>query len=223
MDLVATSFAWPLRGAWGRRWAIGALCILLLPVAFVPLLGYSIMATRSAAADPSREPPAWALSRRLITDGLAIGFLLALLSAPFALALNPLATVFDAARLWNVEDRALSHVYAVVAALFVLALPWGLLHLLVVPHATRRFATSGRFADLFDFAATYRALRRDFPTWNLVAAAMVTAWTLGIAWVALICVGALAGVFYAILVSAYACAALKEETAPFKGADPSAR
>lgn len=222
MDLVATSFAWPFRGAWGRRWATGVLCVLLLPVAFVPLLGYAIAATRSAAADPSRPPPAWSLSRRLIGDGLAIGFLLALLSAPFALALNPLAAAFDAAHLWNVEDRALSHVYAVVAALIILALPWGLLHLLVMPHATRRFAATGRLGDLFDFSATYRAIRVDFPTWNLVAAAMVTAWTLGLATVGLVCVGVLGGVFYAILVSAYACASLKE-TARFEGAHPSAR
>ena len=222
MDLIAASFAWPFRGAWGRRWAIGIACALLLPIAFVPLLGYAIAATRSAAADPTREPPPWSLSRRLITDGLSIALLLVLLSAPFALALNPLAALFDAAHLWRVPDRTLSHVYAVVAALFLLALPWGLLHLLVVPHATRRFALTGRIGDLFDFPSTFTSIRLEFPTWNLVAAAMVTAWTLGVACVGLICVGFFAGLFYAILVSAHACAAL-QDPARAEGAHLSAR
>jgi len=222
VDLVAASFAWPFRGAWGPRWAIGVACVVLLPIAFVPLLGYAIAATRAAASESSSEPPRWSLSSRLITDGLATALLLALLSAPFVLALNPLAALFDAAQLWHVEDSALSHVYSFVVALFLLALPWGLLHLLVVPHATHRFAVSGRVGELFDVAATARAIRKDFPTWNLVAAAMVTAWALGVACIGLVCVGVFAGVFYAILVSAHACAALKE-TARAEGAHPPAR
>jgi hypothetical protein len=222
VDLIAASFAWPFRGAWGRRWAIGLVCAVLLPIAFVPLLGYAVAATRSAASDPTREPPAWSPSQRLFTDGLAMALLLILLSAPFALALNPLAVLFDEAHLWHVPDRTLSHVYSLVAALFLLALPWGLLQLLVVPHATRRFAITGRIGDLFDFSSTFRSIRLEFPSWNLVAAAMVTAWTLGVACVGLVCLGFFAGLFYAILVSAYACATL-QDPAHAEGAGLAAR
>jgi hypothetical protein len=61
-------------------------------------------------------------------------------------------------------------------------------------------------------------VRRDFPTWNLVIATIVTAWGIGVASAALLCIGLAPGIFYAILVSAHATASLHPE-----GSGPSAR
>lgn len=213
MRLVAASFAWPFRGEWRARWAVGVLVVLLLPIAFIPLLGYAIAATRAAVHNPETGPPPWAASRRLLADGFWTALVLALLAAPFAIALSPLANALVGAHLWNVSDRALSNVYGYVGAVLLLALPWGLLLLLVMPHATRRFAITGRPRDLFDLGASIRGVRRDFPTWNVAAAAIVTAWALGAACIGLLCVGVLLGIFYAILVSAHASAALEDSTA----------
>jgi len=182
--------------------------VLLLPIAFIPLLGYAVAATRAAAIDPQAGPPPWALSGRLLTDGFWTALAVLLVTAPFAIALNPLSGLIAQANLWHVGDRALSNLYASIAAVFILALPWGLLMLLLMPHAAMRFATSGNPVDLFDFAAAVRGVGRDFATWNLAAAAIVTAWAIGLAGTALLCIGALPGVFYAILVSAHAAAAL---------------
>jgi len=195
--------------------------VLLLPIAFIPLLGYAIAATRRAQDEAAQGPPPWNLSARLIVDGFWTAAVLLLLSAPFVLALNPLADAIGTADLWQVGDRALSRTYAHIAAAAVLALPWGLLLLLLMPNATSRFAASGRAWDLFDFPETLKAVRRDFPTWNLAAAAMVTAWVLAIACVGLFCAGILPGAFYAILVSAHASAALPS-SAGSTGANPSA-
>jgi hypothetical protein len=193
--LVAESFSWPFRGAWPARLVIGALTVLLLPIAFIPLLGYAIAATRSAEAH--NAPPPWRLSMRLLVDGFWTAVVLILLSAPFVLAVNPLANLIP-----------LSRAYANIASLFVVALPWGFLLLLLMPHGTSRFAASGRPVELFDFAKTIREVKRDFPTWNLAAAAMVTAWVIAVACVGLLCVGFLPGAVYAILVSAHASATL---------------
>jgi hypothetical protein len=205
---VAASFAWPFRGDWAPRWLAGTVMVLLLPIAFVPLLGYAVEATRSASRDPSDAPPRWAISTRLLTDGFWTALAVLLITAPFALAIGPLATLIGQAHLWHVGDQALSRVYANLAAGFALALPWGFALLLVMPHATVRFAATGRALDLFDFPAALRGVARDFATWNLAAAAIVTAWAVGLACVGLLCVGIVPGVFYAILVSAYASAAL---------------
>ena len=182
--------------------------MLLLPIAFVPLLGYAVAATRRASRDPSQPPPPWAISLRLLTDGFWISLAVLLIAAPFALAIGPLAALVEAAHLWHVSDRALSGVYAGLAAGFILALPWGFVMLLLMPHATVRFASSGRPLDLFNFPAALRGVARDFATWNLAAAAIVTAWALGLACVGLLCLGIMPGVFYAILVSAHASSAL---------------
>jgi hypothetical protein len=211
--LVAASFAWPFRGAWRSKWAIGSLAVVLLPFAFIPLLGYAVAATRSASIDSKAGPPTWTMSRRLLADGLWTALAVILLTAPFALALNPLAAAIEQAHLWHVGDRSLSHVYGVVAAGFILALPWGILMLLLMPHATARFAATGKPLDLFNFAASARGVGRDFATWNLAAAAIVTAWAIGLAGAGLLCVGVVPGVFYAILVSAHAAAALDPKTA----------
>jgi len=205
---VASSFAWPFRGDRLARWSIGMLMVLLLPLAFIPLLGYAVAATRAASADPSAAPPRWHLSARLFTDGFWIALALVVITAPFVLVAGPIATLVDSGHIWRVTDATLSHLYSSLAAGFGLALPWGIVLLLLMPHATARFAATGRPLDLFDFPSALRGVGRNFATWNLAAAAIVTAWAVGLACVGLVCVGIVPGVFYAILVSAHACAAL---------------
>jgi hypothetical protein len=197
---------------WLSKFAIGSLLVLLLPVAFIPLLGYAIAATRAAGA--RSDPPHWGPSMRLLTDGFWTALVLLLLSAPFLLAFEPLAGAIKSAHLWPIGDRSLPQSYAGIAAAFVLALPWGLILLLLMPHGTSRFATSGRPQDLFDFPLALRDVGRDFPVWNVVAAAMVTAWVVALACVGLLCIGLLPGVFYAILVSAHASASLNPAAGP---------
>ncbi len=182
--------------------------VVLLPVAFIPLLGYAVAATRAAAVNPAAGLPPWALSRRLLADGFWVALAIALVAAPFALALGPLSSLIDRAPLWRVSDPNLSRIYADLMAIFILALPWGLVMLLLMPHSANRFALSGRAGDLFDVPATLRNLGHDFATWNLAAAAMVTAWALGVACIGLLCIGVVPGILYAILVSAHATAAL---------------
>ena len=213
MNPVAASFAWPFRGDWFPKWVVGIVMVLMLPVAFVLLVGYSVAATRAASADASAGPPRWAVSPRLLTDGFWISLAVLLITAPFALAAGPLATLIDQAHVWTVSDPALSPVYANLAAAFALALPWGIVLLVLMPHATARFSTSGRPLDLFDFPRALRGVAADFSTWNLAAAAIVTAWAIGLACVGLLCVGVVPGVFYAILVSAHATAALNTKVA----------
>jgi len=205
---VAASFAWPFRGAWGLRFAIGTLAVLFLPITFIPLLGYAVAATRRAQDDPTQPPPPWRLSASLISDGFWTAVVLLLLSAPFVVALNPLANTIQ-----------LSETYAHIVAASLLALPWGFVLLLLMPHGTSRFAARRRPGDLFDFSTTLREVKRDFPTWNLVAAAIVTAWIIAVACVGLLCVGLFPGIFYAILVSAYASATLHPAGA--SGTNPS--
>jgi hypothetical protein len=202
VKLVAASFSWPFRGVWAGRFAIGTLLALFLPITFILLLGYAIAATRGAEDDPTQPPPQWKLSVRLITDGFWTALVLLLLSAPFAVALNPLASTIR-----------LSETYAHIVAASLLALPWGFLLLLLMPHGTSHFAATRRPWDLFEFPAALRKVRRDFPAWNLVAAAIVTAWVVAVACVGLLCVGLFPGIFYAILVSAYASATLHSPSA----------
>ena len=208
MKLVAESFAWPFRGRWRSRWAAGIVGVVLLPLLFLPLLGYAIAATRAAEEDPSMGPPAWRISGRLLADGFWTALAVLLTWLPFVLAWNPLATVLFNAHVSPSHDVLLADVYAHVIAFFALALPWGLVALLVLPHATAAFAATGKPGDLFNFAAAIRGVRRDFTTWNVAAAAIVTGWTIGLACAGLLCVGAVPGIFYAILVSAHAAAAL---------------
>lgn len=211
MKLIADSFAWPFRGAWRSRWAFGLLCVLLLPLLFIPLLGYAIQATRAAQTDPSQGPPAWRLCGRLLADGFWTALVLALIALPFLLLLNPLAEFLFTRHLWSSHDAVVSPADAYVLAALALALPWGLLLLLVIPHATASFAASGRPVDLFDFRAPIRSVASDFSTWNLAAAAIVTAWIVGLACAGLFCIGIVPGIFYAILVSAHATAALTRQ------------
>ena len=218
MKVVAQSFSWPFRGHWKSKWIVGLVTVLLLPIAFIPLLGYAVAATREAELDPTTGPPRWNFSGRLLSDGFWTAVAVVLLTAPFALLLNPLAGWLFDAHVLRGSDSSVSQLYAHTIALFALALPWGLLLLIQMPHATARFALSGRAVELFDLPASIRAARHDFTTWNLAAAAMVTGWAIGLACVGLLCAGFVPGVFYAILVSAHASAALHH-----KGPDPSAR
>jgi len=214
VNLVAASFAWPFRGQWRAKWLVGLAMVLLLPIGFVPLLGYAVAATRSASSDPGLGLPTWGHWRRLLADGLFVALAIALIAAPFALALSPLSSLVESAHLWRVSDAGLSRLYAELTAAFILALPWGIVMLLLMPHATNRFALTGRPLDLFDFRGALRGVGRDFATWNLAAAAIVTAWALGVACVGLLCIGVVPGIFYAMLVSAHATAALHSAPSP---------
>jgi hypothetical protein len=202
--LVAESFAWPFRAKL-TTWIWGCVCVLFLPLLFVPVFGYAVAATRSAELYPDQPPPPWRLSSPLLLAGLWTSAVVVILLAPFAVALNPLATALG------------DNVYSHVIAFFVLLFLWGLLALLLLPHATAAFAATGVHSDLFDVAAALRGVRRDFARWNLVVAAMVTAWAVGIACAGLLCVGIVPGVFYAILVSAHAASALHRPIASSPG------
>jgi hypothetical protein len=208
MNTVAESFSSPFRGRWKSSWLAGLLAVLLLPLAFIPLLGYAIAATRAAEVDAATGPPGWRLSGRLLSDGFWTSLVVVVLTGPFVVLLNPFAELISDAHLWQMADAPLSQLYAHVAAGFILALPWGLLLLAHMPHATARFAHSGRVADLCNLPASIRDLRRDFAKWNVVAAAIVTGWAIGAACIGLLCIGLVPGLFYAILVSAHASAAL---------------
>jgi hypothetical protein len=218
MKLVADSFSWPFRGAWKSAWWPGLIAVLLLPIAFIPLLGYAIAATRAAERTAAAGPPPWTLSLRLLWEGAWTAIAIAIFTAPFAIAFNPLADALFKTHVWTGADVAVSQLYAHIAAAFLLTLPWGLLFLLHMPHATARFARTGRLHDLFDLAQSIRDISRDFATWNLAAAAIVTGWAVGVACVGLLCVGIVPGLFYAILVSAHASAALHKQ-----GQNPPAR
>jgi hypothetical protein len=139
------------------------------------------------------------------------------LTLPFAVAATLLAAALSAPDLWHSADPLL-HVEGWTAAILIAALPWGILLLFLMPHATARFARTGRVRDLVDFPASVRSVRRDFASWNVAVAAIVTAWAVGVACIGLACIGLVPGVFYAILVSAHATATLHPE-----GEDPSAR
>jgi hypothetical protein len=130
---------------------------------------------------------------------------------PFLLLFNPLADLLTAANVGNFDDPAVAEFSARVLAVLLLALPWGLLLLLVMPHATAHFAAGYKIDELFDVVASVRAVARDFTTWNVAAAAIVTGWLVGIACAGLFCVGLIPGIFYAILVSAHAAAALNRQ------------
>jgi len=189
--------------------------VLLAPLAFVPLLGYAVEATRSAAGASNLGPPPLRLSVRLLVDGAVMSAVLVVIAAPFAILLFPLAAAFHNPALWR-STGTLLDVEAYVTAGLILALPWGAVQLLLMPHATARFAATRNVRHLFDFASSIRSVRREFATWNVAIAGIVTAWAVGLACVAVVCAGAVPGIFYAILVSAHAAATLHPE-----GQDPS--
>ena len=185
--------------------------MLLLPVLFVPLLGYAVEATRAAAESTGGGPPRWRLTGGLLADGVWLALAILLVTAPFALLAIPLASALGSPALWRSSGSLLVVEGAVTAALIV-ALPWGITMLLLMPHATARFALTRRPSDLFNFPAAVRNVGHDFATWNVVIAAIVTGWAVGLACVGLVCAGVVPGIFYAILVSAHATAALHTES-----------
>jgi hypothetical protein len=184
--------------------------VLFLPVAFPLLFGYAVEAVRSSQSRPQDPPPGWRLSWRLVRDGLWTALLLALLTAPFAIAFWPLAQVLYRGRqVISSQDAFIDRLFALAAAGMLLALPWGLVLLLFVPANVARFAASGRAGQLFNAAGALRLARAQFGTWNLALATVVTGWALGLAAGGLLCVGIIPGAFYAILVSAHASARLQ--------------
>jgi Protein of unknown function (DUF4013) len=186
---------------------IGVILVLLAAIAFVPVLGYAVACVRAAGGD---GPPPWRFRGRLFIDGFWMTLTLLLLTAPFALIAVPLHGALHNPSLWHSNGTLLEWESWSTAAL-VVALPWGIVLLLLMPHATARYAATCRARDLLDFAASARSLRREFAAWNLAIATMVTAWAIGLACVALLCIGAVPGIFYAILVSAHAAATLHPE------------
>lgn len=209
MDRIAESFSFPFRRGAGRAWLIGIPLVVLLPLGFVPLLGYAVAVVRSAAADPAAGPPPWRPLPRLLAEGLLVALVIAALTAPFALLATALT---DPARgqLAGVADPFVRSGLATVIAVAVAALPWGILLLVLMPPATARFARSGFAADLIDVPASVRSVRRLFPAWNLVVVAIVTAWAIGLSGVGLALVGVIPGVLFALLVSAHATASLAD-------------
>jgi hypothetical protein len=191
--------------------------VLLLPVTFVLLLGYAVASTRAARSHPADGPPQWGFSARLLADGAWVALTIGFLTLPFAVLADLLAGALSSPGLWHSSDPLL-HVEGWTVAVLIAALPWGIVLLFLMPHATARFANTGRAPDLFDFPASLRSVRRDFASWNIAVAAIVTAWALGLACIGLLCIGLVPGIFYAILVSAHATATLDPE-----GEDPPAR
>lgn len=188
-------------------WIAGIIAIVLLPIGAIPLLGYAIECTRAAEGD---GPPAWRLSPRALGEGLAVLCAIAVVTAPFVLIAIPIASALHSPSLWHATSLLLD-VESDASAALIVALPWGIAMLLLMPHAVARFAKSGSPRDLFRFVASLRSVRRDFAAWNVAVAAIVTAWALGVACIALFCAGIAPGVFYAILVSAHATASLHPE------------
>ena len=205
---VVSSFLYPFRdGGLLSRWLIGVTLVALLPLSSPLVFGYAVACLRAAACDPAAPPPPWRIGRRLLADGLWSALQAAVLTAPFALVAWPLAAAL--AGVWRpTGSGSLDLALAWIAAVTVAALPWGVLMLLVVPPTLARFAVTGRPAALAGLGWVATCVRDRYAQWNLVLVGITTAWVLGAAGLALAGVGVVPGVFYAILVSAHACAAL---------------
>jgi Protein of unknown function (DUF4013) len=182
------------------------IAILFLPLTFVLVLGYAVAAVRAADEHPGQGPPAW----HVYPGGYWVALALLLLTAPFVLVGIFVSSALHIATLWH-SSGTLLDVESFTATVLILALPWGIVVLLLMPHATARYAATRRARDLFDFPNSLRSVRRDFAAWNVTIAAIVTAWAIGLACAALFCAGVVPGVFYAILVSAHATATLNAE------------
>lgn len=207
MNRVTAAFGYPFRHGSARAWLVGLPLVALLPLGFLLLLGYSVAAVRSSAADPKAPPPAWWPLGRLIVDGFWVALLIAIVTLPFGLLAWWLEPAL-AREVGSVQDPLLRGGVAGTVAAAVAALPWGLLLLIHAPAATANFARSGAARDLFDVPASLRVVRAAFPTWNLVVVAIVTAWALGVAGAGLACLGLIPGILYAILASSHATSAL---------------
>ena len=200
---VAESFSWPFRAPLAT-WVWGLISVLVVPLMFIPLLGYAVDATRAAEMDPRAGPPPWRFTLRQLRAGAWTSLVILTVTIPFALLVRPVAS-------------AIGVPFAFVFAVLILALPWGFVALLLLPHATARFAGSDDPRDLVNIAASLQGVRGDFVAWNAVVAAIVTAWAIGLACAGLLCLGIVPGVFYAILVSAHAAATLHHPEASRPG------
>jgi hypothetical protein len=211
----AHALAYPIRQGAGRAWLAGVPLLLLFPVSFILVFGYALRATRAALHDPEAAPPPFRLSGRLLRDGVLSWLLVCALTLPFAL-LDWWASsvVLTLPVLPSGRDAFFDRAYALVAASFVLALPWGLVLLLLVPTNVAAYCVTGQARDLFDPLRAATRVRARFLDWNLASVALVTGWALGFAATGLLCVGFLPGAFYAILVSAYATASLAPRSPP---------
>lgn len=201
-----SAFGFPFRPGWPGAWLPGLACLLLLPLAFPLLFGYVAGVVRAAAADPAAGPPPWRVSARQVMDGLWIAAQLVVLTFPFAGAAW-LGSSLLAARWRPAGDPYLDRAYALLVAGLPAALAWGLVCLVVVPPTLAAFAAGGRPRALADVGLVAHTLRHRFPEWNLAGAVIVTAWILALVSGGLLC-AAVAGVYYAILVSAHACSTL---------------
>jgi hypothetical protein len=201
-------FLFPFRrGGRASRWLIGSLLVALLPVSFVIVFGYVVRCVRTAAADPFAAPPGWRPGIRLLSDGVWSALQVAVVTAPFALAAWLLADALG--RVWHpAGDAAFDRAFALIATGVVAALPWGIAMLMLVPPTLARFALSGRARDLVGVRWALACVRRRYAEWNLAVVAITTGWLLGLVCVAGCGIGVVPGAFYAILVSAHACAAL---------------
>jgi hypothetical protein len=208
------SFVHPLRGPGrGRRWLIGVVLVALLPIAFIPVFGYAVTCARTAAHSLWEPPPPWRLNARLLTDGAWSSLQAALLTLPFAFGGWWLGSVL--AGHWHpTGDPFVSAGYAWTVALTLAALAAGLVLLVVVPPTLARFAVSGRPTDLAALGSVVECVRGRFAAWNLALAVITTSWIVAAAGLGLLVIGVIPGVFYAILTSAHACAALSPDRAP---------
>jgi hypothetical protein len=201
-------FVFPFRpGGRASRWLIGSLLMALLPVSFVIVFGYAVACVRTAAADPFAAPPPWRPGVRLLSDGAWSAVQVAVLTAPFALAAWLAADVL--ARVWHPAGHAVfDRAYALIVTGVLAALPWGISMLVLVPPTLTRFALSGRARALADVRWALSCVRWRYAEWNLAVVAITTGWLLGLVCVVGFGFAVVPGAFYAILVSAHACAAL---------------
>src|SRR5690349_6003453 len=135
LNRIADSFSWPFRGRWRQPWLIGVVAILFLPLTFVLVLGYAVAAVRA----PGQGPPPW----RLYPGGHWVALALLLLTAPFVLVGIFVSRALHIGALWH-SSGTLLDVESFTAAVLILALPWGIVALLLMPHATARYAATHR-------------------------------------------------------------------------------
>lgn len=207
-EQAARAFAYPFRRGALRAWIPALLLVLVLPLGLVPLLGYTVCAIRASAADPAAAPPRFRLDRRLLRDGLLVLGALLLLALPFAVAAPAVYSGIRSAHVFpDTGEAFFDAAYAGVATGMLVLLPWAFALLLVAPANLAWFAVSGRPRDLLDPVAAGRRVRGAFMAWNLVTVVMVSAWAIaGVG--TLLCVGAIPGAVYAMLVTAHATAIL---------------
>lgn len=192
------------------RWVVGTVLVALLPITFVLVFGYAVECIRRAADDAQAVPPAWGFRGRLLLDGVWTAAQAAVLTAPFATLAWLAASGLG--RVWHpTGDRFVDVAEVWVLSVLAAALPWGMVMLTVLPPTLARFAASGRPADLAALPAVVEVVRQRFAVWNVAVVAITTAWLLATAGLAVAVIGVVPGAFYAILVSAHACAALSPD------------